>query len=293
MNFYMTKTMVTAAILFIGLNAPSVLAEDGPAADKSNFTLFNPVPAKLMREMSADRPDKTDCPFTVDAGHFQAELDFVNITSDAPNPVRGPVRSENYQLAPMNLKIGVLNNADFQIVLAPYQWDRTKTEGSDKVEQRSGFGDVTPRVKINLSGNDGGFFAIALIPFIKLPTNQDHLGNRSVEGGLGIPFSFDVPDWDAGFQSTFNVAGNSAGSGYHAEFANSVSIGHAVIGKVSLHGEFFSSVSAEADSHWIGTFDTWFTFQADKNMCLDAGAYIGVTQAADDLHAWVGMTWRG
>jgi hypothetical protein len=33
-----------------------------------------------MRELSADRPDKTDCPFTVDAGHFQVEMDFANLT---------------------------------------------------------------------------------------------------------------------------------------------------------------------------------------------------------------------
>jgi hypothetical protein len=27
-------------------------------------------------------------------------------------------------------------------------------------------------------------------------------------------------------------------------------------------------------------------------LCLDAGVYIGVTQAADDWHPWVGVTWR-
>jgi hypothetical protein len=33
--------------------------------------------------------------------------------------------SENYQIAPMNLKVGVLNNMDFQLVLMPYQWEHT------------------------------------------------------------------------------------------------------------------------------------------------------------------------
>ena len=145
---------------------------------------------------------------------------------------------------------------------------------------------------MNLTGNDGGFFALALIPFVKLPTSQDHLGNGSVEGGLGIPFAFDVPNWDVGFQTTFNCNRNGVGSGYHAEFDNSVSIGHAVIGKLDYHVEFFSSVSTEQNSDWIGTFDTWFTYQANKNLCLDAGVYIGVTRSADDWHPWVGMTWR-
>lgn len=46
------------------------------AVDKRQFTLFNPTPDKLMREMSTDRPDTTESPYTVDAGHFQFELDL-------------------------------------------------------------------------------------------------------------------------------------------------------------------------------------------------------------------------
>jgi len=38
------------------------------SVDKSVFNLFNPVPEDLMRELAADRPDKTDCPFSVVAG---------------------------------------------------------------------------------------------------------------------------------------------------------------------------------------------------------------------------------
>ena len=101
--------------------------------DKSRYNLFNPTPSEFMREMSADRPDKTDCPFTVDAGHFQMEMDFANLTYDAPNSERGNIKSENYQIAPMNLKVGVLNNMDFQLVLTPYQWERTE----DKTRARS------------------------------------------------------------------------------------------------------------------------------------------------------------
>jgi hypothetical protein len=284
--------ITAAAGLFFGLIAFGVRAQETSTPDKGGYNLFNPTPDEYMREMSPDRPDKTDSPFTVDAGHFQLEMDFANFTYDSPHSERGNVKSEDYQIAPMNLKVGVFNNTDFQLVLTPWQWERTEDGSAGTVEQKSGFGDITPRVKVNLTGNDGGFFALALIPFVKLPASQDHLGNDSVEGGLGIPFAFDVPNWDVGFQTTFNGNRNGVGSGYHAEFDNSASIGHAVIGKLSYHVEFFSSVSTEQNSDWIGTFDTWFTYQANKNLCLDAGVYIGVTQSADDWHPWVGMTWR-
>ncbi len=245
-----------------------------------------------MREMSADRPDKTDCPFTVDAGHFQLEMDFANFTYDTPSSQHGNVKTENYQVAPMNVKVGLLNDVDFQLVLMPYQWERTTDKITGAVEQKSGFGDITPRVKVNLMGNDGGFFALALIPYVKLPTSQDHLGNNSVEGGVGIPYAFDVPNWDVGFQTGVSFDRNQVGNAYHAEFDNSVSIGHAVVGKLSASVEFFSSVSTERGSGWIGTVDTWLTYQLNKNLRLDGGVYIGVTPAADNWHPWVGMSWR-
>ena len=52
------------------------------APDKSTYNLFNPTPRELMREMSTDRPDQTESPYTVDAGHFQMEMDFVKATFD-------------------------------------------------------------------------------------------------------------------------------------------------------------------------------------------------------------------
>jgi Putative MetA-pathway of phenol degradation len=274
------------------LCASAVSAESAAPLEEVGFTLLNPTPVNKMRELSADRPDKTDCPFTVDAGHFQVEMDFANLTYDNPNSVRGKIQSEDYQIAPMSIKIGLVNNVDLQLVLSPYQWEVIRDERLGSVQQRSGFGDLTPRAKVNVVGNDGGFFALAFIPFLKLPTNQDHLGNHAVEGGLGVPFAFDVPKWDIGFQTTFNFAQNGVGGAYHTEIANSVSIGHAVVGELSYHGEFFGSVSTEENTRWLGTFDTWFTFQANKNLCLDAGVYIGLTKTADDWHPWVGMTWR-
>jgi hypothetical protein len=257
-----------SAGLLLALGAVSAAAQETNSVqpDKSGCNLFNPTPDQYMREISPDRPDKTDSPYTVDAGHFQLEMDFVNYTYDSPNSQHGNIQSEEYQIAPMNFKVGVFNNTDFQLVLEPWQWQRTESNNLGRVQHQSGFGDTTLRIKENLTGNDGGFFALALIPFVTLPTSQDNLGAGSVEGGLGIPYAFDVPNWDVGFQITFNCDRNNEGSGCHAEFDNSVSIGHAVIGPLEYHVEFFSSVSTGQNSEWVGTFDTWFTYQVNKNL---------------------------
>ena len=106
---------------------------------------------------------------------------------------------------------------------------RTATTGA--VGHQSGPGDTTlPRQRRTSSEMTVVFSRWELSPFVTLPTSQDNLGAGSVEGGLGIPYAFDVPNWDVGFQTTFNYDRNNVGSGYHAEIDNSVSIGHAVIG---------------------------------------------------------------
>ena len=286
----MTRSFAIAAGLF-GL-ASAGNAQEAALPDKSAYTIFNRTPDEFMRELNADRPDKTDCPFTVDAGHFQVEMDFANLTYNRPNSQRGNVQSTAFDVVPMNLKVGLLNNLDFQLVFTPFHWERNDNRDSRKITQNSGFEGMTPRFKVNLLGNDGGFLAVALIPFLKLPTSQDHLGNGGVEGGLGIPYAFDIPGWEVGLQTTFRFNCNETGGGRHTEFDNSISIGHRVVGNLSGYVEFFSNVSREQEATWVGTVDTWLTYQFNKSLRLDGGVYIGVTRAADDWHPWIGMTWR-
>src|SRR5438132_1967287 len=150
---------------------------DSPPPDKRGYTLFNPTPPPLMRELAADRPDKTDCPFTVDAGHFQVEMDFANLTYNRPNSTRGNTRFTSYDVAPMNLKVGLLNSLDFQLVLVPYHWERTEERTARITERKSGFDGITPRFKMNLIGNDRGSFALALLPYVKVPLSQHRLSN--------------------------------------------------------------------------------------------------------------------
>ena len=82
--------MKPALLSILVLTATAVLAAD-PAPDKTQYNLFNPTPPQWLREMSTDRPDKTERAYTVDAGHFQIEMDLVNYSYDKHNPARDGV----------------------------------------------------------------------------------------------------------------------------------------------------------------------------------------------------------
>ncbi len=284
--------LITICLLKVIIAQAAPPGVDSEPPDKSRYTLLNPTPPAFMRELAADRPDKTDCPFTVDAGHFQVEMDFVNMTYNRPNSTRGNVKFTGFEVAPMNLKAGLLSNLDFQLVFTPYHGERTEDRAAGTTERKSGFDGITPRLKVNLIGNDRGPFALALLPYVKVPLSQGGISNGAVEGGLGIPYAFDLPKWELGLQHTIRFNRDEIGNGRHLEIDNSVSVGHPLIGKLSGFAEFFSRVSTERGAGWVGTVDTWVTYQVSQSLRLDGGIYIGVTPAADDWHPFLGMTWR-
>lgn len=279
-----------------GFTLPAALAIAAlaaePVPDKSQYHLFNPTPPQWLREMSTDRPDKTESPNTVDAGHFQVEMDFVNYSYDKHNPARDGTRVRTWNIAPINFKVGLLNNLDVQLVLQPHTYVHTSDPGAGVSKQR-GFGDIVTRVKWNLWGNDGGETALALMPYFKLPTNQDQLGNRSAEGGIILPLAVKLPaGWDMGLMTQLDVVRDTTTSGYHQEFVNTVTFSHDIVGDLGGYAEFFSSVSTERGSSWTGTVDLGLTYALTKNIQLDAGVNLGVTRAADDWNPFVGLSFR-
>src|SRR5437016_13275795 len=91
-----------------------------PEIDKSVFNLFNPTPAEYLRALDTDGPGSTESPYTVDAGHFQVEMTFVGYTYDRESFDGVRQRFEAWSVAHMNLKIGLFNQLDTQLLLEPY-----------------------------------------------------------------------------------------------------------------------------------------------------------------------------
>jgi hypothetical protein len=81
------------------------------------------------------------------------------------------------------LRIGLLDNLEFQAVTSPIIHREVSFNGGPSFNQ-NGWGDTVLRLKDNLVGNHGEEFGVAIIPYIKLATNTDDLGNNSTEGGV-------------------------------------------------------------------------------------------------------------
>jgi len=280
------------------LLAPAVLVagavptrREPTRTDKSVFNLFNPAPAEFLRSLDTDGPGSTESPYTVDAGHFQVEMTLVGYTSDRALFDGVTQRFEAWAIAPVNLKIGLLNHLDAQLLLETFNLLYERQDGS-RVTRR-GFGDTTVRLKYNFWGNDGGRTAFAATPYVKFPTSQDRIGNRAIEGGLILPLALELPSaFYMGLTTRFDAVRDQDDQGYHPEFVNSIALGHDLFGPLFGYVEFFSAVSTERNADWVGTFDTGLIYEVTENVHVNAGVNIGVTRSADDWNGFVGLAWR-
>jgi hypothetical protein len=264
-----------------------------PARDKSGFHFFNPTPPDLLREMTVDGPGATESPYTVDAGHFQLEMAFVDYTSEEDRFEGVTYRLDWLAVAPMNFKVGLLNSLDLQLLLEPYHHVYEREDG-DYSTTRQGFGDTSLRLKYNLWGNDRGRTALAVTPFVKFPTSQDGVGSDVVEGGLIVPFSAELPwGFQLGLTTRFSARQDIlGGDDLHAEFGNSIELARPLYRDLEGYVEFFSNVSTEADVDWMGRFDTGLVFWLTDDLQLNAGVNMGVTRWADDWNVFLGVAWR-
>jgi hypothetical protein len=185
------------------------------------------------------------------------------------------------------------DNVDLQVVIDTYNRVRVTDRIANTVDRRSGFGDITTRLKINLWGNDGGKTAFAAMPFVKFPTNQNDLGNDSVEGGVILPLAVELSGgWGLGLMTEIDFLRNAADDGYDVSFINSITFSRDIAGRLGGYVEFFAEVSTADNSDWVGTLDLGITYGLSDDVQLDAGVNIGVTDSADDLNPFVGVTWR-
>jgi hypothetical protein len=283
------RTAATSTVAALTLLIADLRAEEAERVDKGGFSFFHPTPVALMREMSLDRPDKTESPFTVDAGHIQVEMDMARYTHDETDGVT----TTTWNVAPVNFKVGLLNYADLQFVFDDYLHIRRDEPGTSAITQ-AGVGDLATRLKVNLWGNDGGRTAFAVMPFVKWPTSTDGLGNNSVEGGIILPLAVEgLPaGFSVGAMTEVDVLRDETGDGYHPSFVNTITLNHDLVGPLGVYVEFYSEVSSEQDSAWVGTVDFGLTYGLSKNIQLDAGVNIGVTRSADDVDVFSGVSFR-
>jgi hypothetical protein len=267
--------------------ASAQMPASNPAPDKSGYTFFNPTPEDQLRAFNPNRPSITEGPFTVDAGHFQVEMSFLEYTYDYDHGIR----SDDYSVAPGDLRVGVLNNFELDLFINPYlnQWMRSSASSS----RLFGFGDTEIRAALNLWGNDGGATAFGILSLLRFPTASDGLSNHHLEGGVIFPFAANLPgEFQLGAMAEFDIDRNAANTGYGMDFLQTVVVSHAFLEKFAAYVEYAGIAPVNTGHTYLAFFDTGITYLLADNVQLDAAIDIGLSGHANDLMVVTGISFR-
>ena len=245
-----------------------------------------------MRPFCTDRPGKSHCAQTVDAGHFQLEGDFWNYTWDAYSQTHTTIRA--YTVVNPNLKLGITNWAEVDVFIPVYNSLEVKSREGGGMQRAFGLGDFLLGAKVNLFGNDEGDQALGAIGFIKLPTAAHGLGNNMVEYTLNIPFTTALPDkFSLTLEPAIGLFRNFYKQGYQGDYQLIANLNRPIIGNIVT-----AAIELALDfpgDHNIGprhTIDPSLQWLLTPNLQLDAGVYIGLTKAAPDWNPYVGISFR-
>lgn len=252
-------------------------------------SLLAAAPARADREFAPDRPNVTEGPFTLDPGRVQIESSAAEYTRAHPDPVEG--RLVVWATPPTELRVGVTRRVEAQVLLDGYLDVKLEDRTGRARRQPSGFGDVTLRAKLNLWGDDGGATALALIPFVKVPTAADGVGNGAFEGGLLLPFAASLPHgWDVGAMTEVDSVRSDTSRGYRFAWVNTATVGHDLVKPLYGFAEI-ASVTGTGRQALAFDFGVVCTLP-HHDVQLDVSANLGLTDAADDIRLLAGIAKR-
>lgn len=282
--------------LFIGLllvlSAPAVLAQspDKPRTcpyDSAHFDLFHPVPRNQLRELRPDRPGVTESPFTVDAGHFQLEVDAFRLI----NQREDDQRNREWHAAYLMPKLGLSRRTDLQLEVPVYAAQKQRQADDPNWQRHRGFGDVAVRLKHNFLGDDEEEpFALAAVGWVRLPTGG-LAGEGGAEYGLIVPADVNLGHhWDLEGQVETKLNYDRETDRHYLGVVPSVALEHDFNKLFSFMVEGVSRWDA-LDHRWLSSVNVAPIFNVTENLQFDFGAHFALNRETD-REFFVGFTFR-
>jgi hypothetical protein len=282
-------------LFLLGLVFNGTLLAAEPGSGGGEYNLFNPTPAKLLRDFNTDRPSITEGPFTVDPGHIQTESDIVNFTQSKPDPDGTVTKTTQYGAT--NVRLGVTSDLELNFILQPYTTIRTRMVDPTSKTWMAGIDTFQLRAKYNFYGNDTyknpGATAFGIIPFVNIPTAHNGISQDHVDGGLIFPFALKVTDKiDLSLMTEFDYVKNEMTSGYHFEYVNTGGVSYQLTEKLGTYVEIATRFGNESPFGGIVLAGGGFTYKLADNLQADIAMNVGLTRASDRINVLAGISKR-
>jgi hypothetical protein len=234
------------------------------------------------------RPGKATPTCTVPAGRFQLETGL----ADWSLQNSAGERDTSLAIGATAFKYGLTDRSDIEVALTP--WMRQTSRGPGFRDSASGFGDVTVSYKQGLTANDAAV-QVAVLPYVKIPTAKQPLGDGKWEGGLLVPIGYAIPrtPLSIGLTPELDWAADGDGRGHHAAMVQVESLGWQATPKLSLSGELWGRWDWDpAGTTRQASADGSVAYLVTNDMQLDAGANLGLNRQTPDVELYTGVSMR-
>jgi hypothetical protein len=267
-----------------------------PPLDAGPYNLFNPMPREAWREMSPERPDKTENATTVNAGVVQLEIGFAAYEYDSHRTT--PDKVESFSIGhEAKIRLGLLDDTELQVMASLYTWEKTTPDVGPSTTER-GFSDVQLRLRHNFWGNkremtgEYGNTALGLDGFVVLPTGTP-LSTDKVGGGAAVNLIWRVAEV-ASFRFTLEPSAaydNGRGS-YDFELLHTAAFFLDTFPRFGLSGEYIGTATSHGSSEYEAELGLGSLYLLTDDIVLDVGIIFGLNRAAPDASVTAGITVR-
>lgn len=230
----------------------------------------------LLALAAGTRGQVTETTVTVQPGHFLLEVDALSLTID-----REPgLKYTAFGAASTFLTTGLTSRLDLQVGAEFYI--NQKFDAAGFTERQSGVGDIYIRAKYRFYESEDTYTAVAVLPYVKLPTNSGGVGNDAVEGGVIVPFQTQlIGGFDFAAMTGMEFLRNDADDGYDTCLFSSASLHRHFFQSVGIYGEAVAAKSS-GGAPWEGTLGAGATLAVSKFAWWDFAVYRGISDGASD-----------
>ncbi len=237
---------------------------------------FRPLALGTALSATALQAQITERTITVKPGRFLLEMDAVSLTID-----KEPGRNYTaFGAATTFLTTGLTANWDLQV--GAEFFISQKYEAGSFTDRQTGFGDFYVRTKWRFYESTDSYTSVALLPYVKIPTNSGGVGNDAIEGGLIVPVSVELlGGFDLSAMAQLDLQRNDNDDGYDSHWFASAQVTRKVLNLIALYGEVTVGKSSGGQP-WEGMMGAGATVRVSRFAWWDFAVYRGISSGADD-----------
>lgn len=280
---------LTALAALLAIAPDCALAEEGyrkTLMQWSYGTSFEGGP-DVYAPLVTDRPDFTEASVTVGYGVVQVESGYTLIYDSD-----GIERTTSHSFPETLVRIGML--AEWLELRIDWNYGAEQTEIGGIEDSISGAEDLGLGVKIALTPQESILPETGIILQMSVPTGSAAFTADEVLPGFNYLYGWDINDqWSTGGSTGINGAIDDVTLDTYSEVTQSWTVGYSWTERIGSYTEWFVIIPTSADTnHTQNYFNGGFTVLINNDLQWDIRAGVGLNDAADDMFAGSGISFR-